>query len=178
MAKAPLKNQLTTLLSLAAIALGMFLLAFAAVPLYRLFCQTTGFGGTPQQVSELSHSVGKRYITVRFDANTDKRLPWSFKPQQDKFTLRTGEHGLVFYEAENLSDQPLIGMATFNVTPNQAGTYFHKIHCFCFAEQRLEAGQKAILPVSFYIDPAIENERSLAGVDTITLSYTFFPFQK
>ena len=152
----------------------MFLLAFASVPLYNIFCKVTGFGGTTQISLRLPESVGERKITVRFDSNIDRSLDWRFDPLQSSVDVMTGESGLAFYEAENLSDQPLLGMAVYNVTPEKAGKYFHKVHCFCFEEQLLLPNQKLMMPVSFYIDPSIEKDKSLDKVDTITLSYTFF----
>jgi cytochrome c oxidase assembly protein subunit 11 len=168
----------TILFSVIALALGMFLLAFASAPLYRIFCKATGFGGTPKITLLASPTIGTRRMTIRFDANTDANLPWHFHPQQREITLKTGENALAFYEAENYSSEPITGMAVYNVTPDQAGRYFNKIHCFCFDEQRLEAGQKALLPVSFFIDPAIEQDPAMNGVQTITLSYSFFRFKK
>jgi cytochrome c oxidase assembly protein subunit 11 len=158
-----------------ALVIFMLILAYAAVPFYSLFCKVTGFGGTTQ-IAEGSepHAKGSRAMTVRFDANVEPGLSWKFVPQQVAVHLRTGEHMLAFYEAENTGSEAVTGVAMFNVTPSKAGEYFHKIHCFCFEEQRLEAGQKVIMPVSFYLDPALETDPAMKGVDTITLSYSFF----
>ncbi len=150
-------------------------MSYAAVPLYRIFCQVTGYGGTPQVADAGSSVVLDRQITIRFDANTARNLGWTFKPAQGPVTLKVGESGLAFYQAHNDTDRRLSGTATFNVTPVQAGAYFNKIDCFCFSEQTLEPGETAQMPVSFFVDPTIVDEPELDSVDTITLSYTFFP---
>ncbi len=149
-------------------------LAFASVPLYQLFCQVTGYGGTTRIAEALPEAVGERVIKVRFNADLAAGLPWAFQPEQRQVTLRVGEQGLAFFRAENLSDRPIVGTASFNVTPLKAGPYFNKIDCFCFTEQRLAPGESAQLPVSYFIDPAISDDPNLADVMTITLSYTFF----
>ncbi len=161
-------------LVLAGVVIGMVGLSFAAVPLYRIFCQVTGFGGTPQVVAENSAEILDREITVRFNAETDRSLPWEFRPEQRSVRLKLGEQGLAFYEARNRSQQPVVGTATFNVTPLKAGQYFNKIECFCFTEQLLEPGQRIDMPVSFYVDPRLNVDPSMADVTTITLSYTFY----
>jgi cytochrome c oxidase assembly protein subunit 11 len=161
-------------LVLGGLVFGMVGIAFAAVPLYRLFCQVTGYGGTTQ-VSEAAPDVaGERVIKVRFNADVHRDLPWRFWPEQREVTLRVGEPGLVFYGAENLSARAIVGTATFNVTPLKAGQYFNKVQCFCFDEQELAPGETARLGVSFYVDPAIAQDRNLDEVTAITLSYTFF----
>jgi len=149
-------------------------LSFASVPLYRLFCQVTGYGGTPktENVAQ-STRISDRTIKVRFDANTNPKLPWRFKPQQKEVEVRLGEEVLAFYEARNLSDAATTGSATFNVTPFKAAPYFSKIDCFCFTEQTLEAGQSVPMPVQFYVDPDIFDDPGTKEVKTITLSYTF-----
>lgn len=157
---------------------GMFLLAYASVPLYRMFCSITGFGGTPKVAQTASETVGTKVLTVRFNSDTDPSLPWNFKPEQRQVEVKTGEQKLIFFSAENSSDHPVKGMATYNVTPDRAGQYFNKIQCFCFNEQVLQAGQKVSMPVSFFIDPAIEKDPYLRNVNTITLSYTFFKVKK
>ncbi len=149
-------------------------LAFASVPLYRLFCQVTGYGGTTQVAEAAPGRVSERRITVRFNADVNPKLPWNFQPLERAVTLRVGEPGLAFYRAVNLTDQPVSGTATFNVTPLKAGQYFNKTQCFCFDEQRLEAGEAVEMGVSFFIDPAILEDRNLDDVTTVTLSYTFF----
>jgi len=161
-------------LSAAAVVVGMVGLAFASVPLYRLFCQVTGYGGTTQVAEALPASVGERSITVRFNADTAGGMPWSFRPAQRQVTLKVGEQGLAFYTASNPTGRRVAGTATFNVTPLKAGPYFTKIDCFCFIEQVLAPGESVDMPVAFFVDPAIEDDPNLKEVTTITLSYTFF----
>lgn len=168
------RNNLSLALNLAAVAVGMLLLAYASVPLYRLFCEVTGYGGTPKTASALPDKIFDREITIEFNAETDPDLPWEFKPSQRSVRVRVGERGLAFYTARNLADRPVAGHAVYNVLPFKAGPYFAKIDCFCFTEQVLQAKQKAQMPVSFYIDPAIMDDPDMADVKTITLSYTFF----
>lgn len=153
-------------------------LSFAAVPLYRLFCQATGYDGTPRRVDAASGRMLDREITVRFDANVSSALGWTFQPVQREMRLKLGENALGFYTAQNMTAMPLTGTATFNVTPEIAGSYFSKVDCFCFTEQRLAPGQKADLPVSFFIDPAIVDDPSASQISEITLSYTFFKTNK
>lgn len=159
-------------------AVGMVGLAYASVPLYRLFCQVTGFGGTPQRAERPSNQILDRTVTVRFDANVGPGLAWDFQPVVPTMTVRIGENALAVYRATNRSDKPLVGTATFNVTPDQIGSFFNKIACFCFTEQRLEPGESVEMPVSFFIDPAIVNDLDGAKVRNITLSYTFYPVDK
>lgn len=159
---------------LASVVAGMVGLSFASVPLYRLFCQVTGYGGTTQVADAAPAAAAERMMEIRFNADTDPALPWRFQPAERAIEVRVGEEHLAFYEAENLSDRPITGTATFNVTPLKAGQYFSKIACFCFTEQRLEAGQRVDMPVSFFVDPAISEDPNLDDVRTITLSYTFF----
>ena len=153
-------------------------LAYASVPLYRLFCQVTGYGGTTQQAARapgaLSGPAGERLITVRFNADTSSKLPWLFKPSQKEVSVKLGEQALAFFEATNRSKEGTSGSAVFNVTPLKAGKYFNKIACFCFDEQHLEPGQAVDMPVTFFIDPEMVKDPNLDDVDTITLSYTFF----
>lgn len=171
------KNKNTGII-LGAVALVMVCLAFASVPLYRLFCQKTGYGGTPQ-IAGTSDGIRKdRVITVRFAANTARGFPWMFEPAQTEVKVYAGEVGLAFYKARNHSDKPLVGMSTYNVTPLKAGIYFNKIECFCFIEQLLQPGQYVDMPLQFFIDPAIADDPYMDDVKTITLSYTFFPFEK
>ena len=171
----PSKRRNATLaISLAGLVCAMVGLSFAAVPLYQLFCQVTGFGGTTQVAESLPEALGERVVKVRFNADLAAGLPWAFQPEQRQVALRVGEQGLVFYRVENLSDRPIVGTSTFNVTPLKAGPYFAKLDCFCFIEQRLAPGESAELPVSFFVDPAISEDPNLADVMTITLSYTFF----
>ncbi len=159
---------------LTGIVVGMVGLSFASVPLYRLFCQVTGYGGTTQIAAAAPGAVNERVIKVRFNADTAPGLPWRFKPVQREIALRVGEPGLAYFRARNLTDRAVTGTSTFNVTPLKAGQYFNKVQCFCFDEQRLEAGQEVDMTVSFFIDPEIAADRNLDEVKTITLSYTFF----
>lgn len=161
-------------LVLAGVVGGMLGLSFAAVPLYRVFCAVTGFGGTPQIGPEQSRTVSTRTVIVRFNADTSPGLPWTFAPEQKQVTLRLGEDQVAFYVARNDADQPVTGIATYNVTPEKVGRYFHKTACFCFNEQTLAPRQEMQLPVSFWVDPALATDPSTADVTTITLSYTFF----
>jgi len=170
----PRTRNAATGLVLAGVALGMVGLAFAAVPLYSLFCQVTGYGGTSQVSAGAPGVAGERIITVQFDAGVAKGMPWRFKPVQREVKVRLGEETLAFYQATNPLERAVMGTATYNVTPHKAGPYFSKIDCFCFTEQVLEGGKSVDMPVSFYVDPEIVNDRNLDDVRTITLSYTFF----
>ena len=173
------KNR-TALLAFAG-ALAMLGLGYAAVPLYQLFCQVTGFGGTTQRATEseaaqaarFADSAGARTISVRFDGNTAGNVPWSFRPEHPKDTVTIGQRDMAIYIAKNTSDQRVTGTATFNVEPEQAGAYFNKIQCFCFTEQVLEPGQEVRMPVLYYIDPKALDDPNMDGVEQITLSYTF-----
>lgn len=156
------------------VAAGMVGLSFAAVPLYRIFCQVTGFGGTTQVADSLTTPVGERIFKVRFNADVNRDLPWRFRPLTGEISLRAGAPGQAVYRAENLSGAPVTGTSTYNVTPLKAGAYFAKVQCFCFEEQRLAPGETADLGVSFFVDPDILEDRLLDDVKTITLSYTFF----
>jgi len=159
-------------------ALTMLALGFAAVPLYRLFCQVTGFGGTTQRVDEATASavaVSGKTISIRFDANVERRLAWEFKPLQVTDTVSIGARDMAVFTARNLSDRPITGTATFNVEPEYVGKYFNKIQCFCFTEQRLEPGQEVRMPVIYYVDPKILDDPDASKVEQITLSYTFHP---
>ena len=153
----------------------MVAVAYASVPLYKLFCQVTGYGGTPKIAETTLGPISDKKIAVRFDANTNPKLPWQFKASQIRMTVKLGEATLAFYEAKNLSEVDVTGTALFNVTPLKAGKYFSKIDCFCFEEQTLTAGQRMDMPVQFFIDPEIHNDPSTKDISTITLSYTFYP---
>jgi cytochrome c oxidase assembly protein subunit 11 len=168
------RRKAATATILAGVVAGMVGLSFAAVPLYRMFCQVTGYGGTTQRAETAPGAIGERVITVRFNADVDPNLPWQFEPEQTAVSVRVGEQGLAFFKATNLSKQAIVGQALFNVTPLKAGLYFDKVQCFCFSAQRLEPGQTAELPVTFFVDPGIVKDRNLDDVQTITLSYTFF----
>lgn len=174
-----MKSNRSFALQLASIAVGMVMLAYASAPLYRLFCQVTGFGGTTQRADAkpFTGKASTREVTVRFDANTDPKLPWAFKPLEHQVTVNIGQNRLVAFEAQNLSKQATKGTATFNVTPNSVGKYFNKIQCFCFEEQHLAAGQKVNMPVSFYLDPEYLNDPETRDITNITLSYTFFSYE-
>jgi cytochrome c oxidase assembly protein subunit 11 len=153
-------------------------LAYASAPLYKLFCQVTGFGGTPARAAtppaSSAFAPGAPAVTVRFDANVNSALPWRFEPVEHQVTARLGEPMLISYRARNLSDEPVTGAATFNVQPSTVGAYFVKVACFCFDQQTIGPGETVEFPVSFYIDPEIAKDRETADVTTITLSYTFF----
>lgn len=169
------RRQALTGWLLTGVAAAMVGMSYASVPLYRLFCQVTGFGGTTQVASVAPDEILDRTITVRFNADIAPGLAWSFEPVQRDMTVRIGETALAFYRARNLTDRPLTGMATFNVTPDKTGQYFNKIACFCFDQQTLEPGQVVDMPVSFFVDPKLARDRALNDVAHITLSYTFFP---
>jgi cytochrome c oxidase assembly protein subunit 11 len=168
------QSQKTTLYSLIALTSGMLMLSFASVPLYRIFCQVTGYGGTTQVANHMPSRIADRPMTIRFNADTHRDLPWKFETEQTSITLKPGESGLAFYRATNTSDKPVTGIATYNVTPLKAGLYFNKLECFCFFNQVLHPGETMHLPVTFFIDPSLADDPLLKGVDTITLSYTFF----
>ena len=149
-------------------------LAWASVPFYDWFCKVTGFGGITNTAEAGSDIILDQTITVRFDASIDRDMPWTFKPAQREMTLRIGETGLAFYEAHNPMDVPIAGQAAYNVTPYEAGVFFDKIDCFCFTEQVLQPGETVMMPVSFFVDPAIVDDREGQYVHTITLGYTFY----
>jgi cytochrome c oxidase assembly protein subunit 11 len=154
---------------------------FAAVPLYRLFCQVTGFGGTTMRVDAAQAAtvaVSNKTIVVRFDANQRGGLPWEFKPERPTDTVSIGAKDMSIYLAKNLSNEPVTGTATFNVTPALAGQYFNKIQCFCFTEQTLKPGEQVRMPVLFYVDPKIMTDPETKDIEEITLSYTFYPVEK
>ena len=168
--------NLRTGLGMSAIAAGMLGLAYASVPLYEIFCQVTGFGGTTQvAAADRQVSATDVPIRVRFDANVAPGLGWEFKPVETTDTILIGERKLAFYQARNTGTEPITGVATFNVSPDTAGEYFTKIQCFCFNEQTLQPGQAVSMPVSYYVDPAILDDADGAKIEEITLSYTFFP---
>jgi cytochrome c oxidase assembly protein subunit 11 len=169
----PDRKALTAMI-LASVILGMVGLTAAAVPLYRLFCQVTGYGGTTQRAEAAPERQLDQTITVRFNADVARGLPWSFAPVERAVEVRLGEQHLAFYRAHNGGDRAVVGSATFNVTPFKAGLYFSKIACFCFEEQTLRAGETVDMPVSFYVDPAILDDPATRDIRAITLSYTFF----
>jgi cytochrome c oxidase assembly protein subunit 11 len=149
--------------------------AYASVPLYRLFCQVTGFDGTPRVATRPSDTVLDKTMTIRFDANVAPGLPWRFEPVQTTTKVRIGENALAFYRATNTSDRPVWGMATYNVFPEQVAPFFNKLQCFCFTEQLLQPGESVEMPVSFFVDPQITGDKDAHAVTHITLSYTFYP---
>jgi len=156
---------------------GMLGMGYAAVPLYRIFCEATGFGGTTMKVSEETASaiaVTDKQIVVRFDSNVSSALPWRFKPENPTEKITIGARDMAAFVAENLSSKPVTGTATFNVTPVQAGRYFAKVQCFCFTEQTLQPGEKVRMPVIYYVDPAILTDPDTKDIEEITLSYTFY----
>lgn len=171
--------KVRTAVATGAIAVGMVAMSFAAVPLYRAFCQATGFGGTTGRAEASAvpnpQTLTGRTIKVRFDGNMSPGMPWQFRPEQNEVTVRIGERKLAFYKAANLSAAATTGRATYNVSPDLAGKYFMKIQCFCFDEQTLKAGEQVDMPVTYFIDPAILNDPQASKIDEITLSYTFYP---
>ena len=176
----PRRRSLLTALTLFAVAGGMVGLAFASVPLYRLFCQVTGFGGTPriETAADIAPDAKNRIITVRFDGTVNSALPWRFRPDQREIKVHLGEQTLATFTATNTGSETVTGTATYNVTPNKAAPYFVKVQCFCFTRQTLTAGQQTPMPVSFFVDPEIMTDPATRDVTTITLSYTFFPADK
>jgi cytochrome c oxidase assembly protein subunit 11 len=148
------------------------------VPLYARFCAATGYGGTPRIAEAAPSTRGERTLTVRFDANTGGGIDWAFEPEIPSMRLRTGDTATVFYKATNHSKHPVTGIATYNVAPDQVGSYFNKIACFCFTEQTLQPGETLELPVVFFLDPALEKEESMNAVQSLTLSYTFMPVKQ
>ncbi|MDA0304964.1 MAG: cytochrome c oxidase assembly protein [Proteobacteria bacterium] len=167
------KNGITAVLLFSLVG-GMVGLAFASVPLYKLFCQVTGFAGTTQTAAATPTVASDKFITIRFDANTIPALPWKFAPAQKEIRVRAGNPAVAYYLAENLSAQSITGTSTYNVTPYKAAEYFAKTECFCFTEQKLAPGETAKLGVEFFVDPEIFNNPNTRDVKTITLSYTFF----
>jgi cytochrome c oxidase assembly protein subunit 11 len=181
-------NARRTALIAAVAALFMLGLGFAAVPLYRIFCETTGFGGTTQRASEsqlaaladrdASSLPVTRMMSVRFDSNIGNGLPWQFEPEKTHIPVSVGGKSMAIFVAKNLSDKPVTGSAVFNVSPGRAGRYFTKIQCFCFTEQTLQPGQQVRMPVLFFVDKAILDDPDTRNIEEITLSYTFYPVEK
>jgi len=181
MATTPAPANRRTAIIMVLVACAMLGLGFAAVPLYRLFCQVTGFAGTTQRATEaqavdaaqFAKSAGGATISIRFDGQVDRNLPWTFKPLQTTHTIAIGERDMALFMAENNSDRPITGAATFNVVPEQTGAYFNKIQCFCFTQQTLQPHQAVRMPVIYYVDPKILQDPDAKDVQQITLSYTF-----
>ena len=171
------KGKVATLTLVLGILTAMTVLAFLSPLLYRIFCDVTGYGGTPKIAEQAPGAPeGAREITIRFDSNIDKSLPWEFRaPQPVK--VKVGEQGLVNYTSRSLVEQPTWGSASYNVLPDEAGQYFNKIDCFCFTEQKLEAQEFVEMPVTFFVDPAISEDPYLQSLDTITLSYFFYAIE-
>lgn len=174
----PSRNRRVALLA-ASGALAMLGVGYAAVPLYRMFCQATGFGGTPARATEAQASgvraVAGKTMSVRFDANLEAGMRWRFRPEQTTRMVPIGVRSLAFFDAENLTDTAITGQATYNIEPEQAARYFTKIQCFCFNRQTLGAHQSVRMPVVFYVDPKVLDDPDLKGLEQITLSYTFHP---
>jgi cytochrome c oxidase assembly protein subunit 11 len=168
------RRHLQVLAACVAVVAGMGGLAYASVPLYELFCQVTGYGGTTRRVENVTVPVLDKRVTVRFDANVRSGLNWKFYPAQRQVTARFGETVQVLYYAENFGDTTSTGTATFNVTPQQAGAYFNKLQCFCFTDTVVKPGEKLEMPVVFFVDPELVETEEGKDVTTITLSYTFF----
>jgi cytochrome c oxidase assembly protein subunit 11 len=170
------RNQKVGLIAFA-VVVAMVGLAYASVPLYRLFCQATGFDGTTQRASAeaMPKIVLGKSVGIRFDANVAPSLPWHFTPERETQVVRIGERYMAVYLARNLSARPITGRAVFNVSPPQAGKYFTKIQCFCFTEQTLKPGEAVRMPVTFFVDPKFASDPDTAAISEITLSYTFYP---
>jgi cytochrome c oxidase assembly protein subunit 11 len=171
----PTRSHGFVALSLAALVAGMVGLSFAAVPLYRMFCQVTGYGGQPQRADKAPGEVLERTIRVRFDGHVDRSLPWTFAPVRQTIDVKIGETALAFFKATNETSAPVSGTAIFNVAPELASRYFTKIECFCFKQQTLAAGQSVEMPVTFFVDPKIVEDEDTKNMSEITLSYTFYP---
>jgi cytochrome c oxidase assembly protein subunit 11 len=170
----PKRRHSILALSLVGLVAGMVGLSFASVPLYRVFCQVTGYGGVPQRAEKAPGEVLDRTVTIRFDGNVDRSLPWTFAPEQQTMDVKIGETALAFFKATNNSSVPVSGRAIFNVSPELAGRYFTKIECFCFKQQTLAAGQTVDMPVTFFVDPKFVDDEDTKDISEITLSYTFY----
>ncbi|HET6223167.1 MAG TPA: cytochrome c oxidase assembly protein [Dongiaceae bacterium] len=168
------RRNAIVVLGLVGLLAGSTALVVASIPLYRLFCQVTGYGGYTQRAEMAPQAVPGKTVTIRFDANVNSALHWQFQPEQPEMTLEIGETGLALYRVHNLTNERIVGTATFNVTPFIAGEYFTKIECFCFTEQVLEPGASADLPVTFFVDPRMLEDPETRDIHTITLSYTFY----
>jgi cytochrome c oxidase assembly protein subunit 11 len=173
-AEALRRRNRRTALGVGAFVCGMVGLAFASVPLYDMFCRATGYNGTVQVGGPAAPGAGAQVMTIRFNANTHPGLPWRFAPGQGPMQLRVGEEGMAFYQASNNAAVPVTGVATYNVTPEVVGKYFHKTACFCFEQQTLEPGQQVDMPIAFWVDPKLAEDPATRDIRTITINYTFF----
>lgn len=173
--QASAKNRKTAIWAMC-LVVGMVGLSYAAVPLYDTFCKVTGFGGTTQvaQAGDPGHELVGRTVKVRFSASTHRDMPWQFKPVEPTVEVQLGQDNLIYYDAYNPTSKPIVGTATFNVTPFKAGPYFSKIDCFCFEEQVLQPGERVKMPVLFYVDSRMDADKTMDNVSEITLNYTFF----
>ncbi|MCW6510678.1 cytochrome c oxidase assembly protein [Lichenifustis flavocetrariae] len=169
------RHHRATAFIVASVFFGMIGLTYASVPLYRAFCNATGFGGTTQVAKSAPAKTGARVLTVRFDGNVGGGLPWTFEPETASIDLRTGQTATVYYKVRNDSGRITTGRAEYNVTPEVTGAYFDKIACFCFSDQTIGPGETIEMPVVFFLDPALEKDKSMVAVDSVTLSYTFYP---
>ncbi|MBA4754225.1 MAG: cytochrome c oxidase assembly protein [Sphingobium sp.] len=169
-----------TMMAMAGVGLSMLALGFASVPLYRIFCEQTGFGGTTKRASadvQVREAVGHT-MSIRFDSNVQPGMPWQFYPEHRTDTVTVGRKDMAIFIAKNMSDRPVTGTASFNVTPSQAGAYFTKIQCFCFTQQTLQPGQEVRMPVLYFVDPKILDDPDNKDTQQITLSYTFYPVEQ
>ena len=168
-----------TMLTMAGVGLSMLALGFASVPLYRIFCEQTGFGGTTMRADanvQVQEAAGHT-MSIRFDSNVQPGMPWQFYPEHRTDTVTVGRKDMAIFIAKNMSDKPVTGTASFNVTPSQAGAYFTKIQCFCFTEQTLQPGEEVRMPVLYFVDPKILDDPDNKDTQQITLSYTFYPVE-
>jgi cytochrome c oxidase assembly protein subunit 11 len=170
----PTDNKTSFGIFAAAVPILMLGAAYGSVPLYQLFCQVTGYGGTTRVATAAASTVLQRTIKVRFDANVAPGIPWDFAPEKPTVDLNLGENGLAFYKVTNRSDRAVTAVATYNVTPHKVGPYFQKLECFCFQDRTLQPGETMELPVIFYVDPALATDKGVKEVNEVTLSYTFF----
>ncbi|MEO1138651.1 MAG: cytochrome c oxidase assembly protein [Pseudomonadota bacterium] len=170
----PMTPEMKTVTRLVGVGVFMGAMAWASVPLYDWFCRVTGYGGATDVAEVGSDDILEQTIKIRFDASQERGFPWVFKPMQREMEIRIGETGLAFYEAYNPTDEPIAGSAAYNVTPYEAGGFFSKIECFCFQEQVLQPGERVQMPVTFFVEPEIVNDRDAKYTHTITLGYTFY----
>ena len=176
-AKKPLRRDVLVAACCGAVVAGMVGASYASVPLYNWFCKTTGFGGTTQVSERAPEQILGRTVTIRFDSNVSPGLPWRFEPEQNEIQVRIGEVATVHYKVVNEAAREIVGQASYNVSPPTVGAYFDKINCFCFTEQRLKAGETREMAVVFYVDPSIVKDHDQDDLNTITLSYTFYPLR-